>query len=828
MKKLFALVTLLAFLAASCGKKKDAPAAAGSGSAPATGSATASPAPSPSPADPARDAVATANAATVELFAKPSPGNVRAERAGKVIDRLVEVNKTVQRTWDPATVVASAGKDRGALFKWVRDQTALVPYKGALRGAIGVMMDRVGNSLDRALLLADLLALTGLTVRLANATLPPDVEQKLAASWAARARPALPAGGLDDAALEAKLVTDFGVDPAAFAERAKKTAAAGKALEDALRARIAAQTKAVAGLVPGAAAVPAPASFADHWWVQVEDEGVWQDLDPSLPTAEPGQALAPAGETVAPGALADDHRHTLTVRVVGEVWKGTAREETTLLEHTLAPASYYGQPILLTNIPIDIPDQDALLASKDPAAAARAALLTQTEWVPVLRIGKSLVAKMSVTDGGELFDVSAADANTTRMARAVQRATKQGVGGANDLLDTMPDQAGSDSAPLPALVDHSAFTAEWIEIERRSPGEAPAITRRLVFDVLGAKGDRATARPVKLTETARIDRGLALGGQTEILPMFARIPRAFVSDRAVKALVEARPALVELAGLDGRPPSRELRDRLHQISSLPGPLYDLALARFAWSAVGDQVYLDRLDVFARHQRIVATSTRYVMRDGFDIITNSVGVWPASGRDARAVRIAQGVADTVTESGVLDCTTRTSCVRSANTSEDFVASSGKGWRVVQPAEASASVPAGARSDLAAGYAVIVGPAATWWRVHPQSGDTLGMSTRGGSVTTERVMMQNLVLFTFGAGACLYLDSGRATGTAHTRSYWACIAGALLGFAGASFVAGVGGVAVEGAVASRGLAFVVSLFGTLWGAASTHVPHAPAPP
>ena len=827
MKKLIALLTVGALVAASCGKKKADPAA-GSGSETGSGSATTGPVVlTPAPDDPARDAVAAASGATVALFASaktPNPG----ARTGQLVDRLVEANQTVPRTWDPATVIAAVGKDRGALFKWVRDQTALVPYRGALRGSIGVMMDRTGNSLDRALLLADLLKLAGLQARLANATLPADVQQRLATSWTKRPRLALPAGGLDDAALEAKLVKDFAVDPAAFAERSAKTAAAAKTLAAALRARIATQTKDVAALVPasGTPATP-PASFEDHWWVQVDDEGVWQDLDPSLGDAEPGQALAAAGETVDPAALAEQHRHTLTIRVVGEIWKDNAREETTLLEHTLVPANYYGQPIVVTNVPIDVPDQDALLASKDRAAAARAALLTETEWIPIVRIGKSVVAKMSVTDGGELFDVSAPDANTTRLARAVQRATKQGVGGADDLLNTLPSDGSSDPAALPARVEHSAFTAEWIELERRAPGEPPAITRRLVFDVLGARGDRSAARPAKLADATRVDRGLALGGQTDILPVFARIPRAFIVDRAVKVLVEARPSLVELANLGMKEPGPELRDRLLQLSSLPGPLYDLALARFELSAVGDQVYLDRLAVFARHQHIATTPSGYVMRDGIDIVANSVGVWPANARDPRAVRIAQGVADTVAESGILSCTARTGCVRSANASEDFATSGGKGWRVIaaaSPGRGSAEIA----SDLAAAYTIVRGPAETWWRVDPRTGETLGMSVRGGAVTTEYALKVNMVTATAGAGGCLYQDGTRAggAGSPHTRSYWACMAGVLLGFALGGAILPPGGTTATvegGAAAARGLSMVISLFGALWGPLTTPRPH-----
>ena len=75
--------------------------------------------------------------------------------------------------WDPDYVVGIVGRDARQLFAWVRDNTDWIPYRGTLRGAAGVLMDRQGNSLDRALLLATLLRVAGQTARLAHGELPP-------------------------------------------------------------------------------------------------------------------------------------------------------------------------------------------------------------------------------------------------------------------------------------------------------------------------------------------------------------------------------------------------------------------------------------------------------------------------------------------------------------------------------------------------------------------------------------------------------------------------------------------------------------------------------
>src|SRR4051812_438070 len=87
--------------------------------------------------------------------------------------QIVEKTEKIlpRETFDPAAIVAAVGKDPEKLFAWVRNETVLVPYQGALRGERGVLMDRVGNSLDRALLLDKLLRLAGHQTRLAHGTL---------------------------------------------------------------------------------------------------------------------------------------------------------------------------------------------------------------------------------------------------------------------------------------------------------------------------------------------------------------------------------------------------------------------------------------------------------------------------------------------------------------------------------------------------------------------------------------------------------------------------------------------------------------------------------
>jgi len=71
-----------------------------------------------------------------------------------------------KKSFSPEALADEVGNSKEALYEWVKKNTLFVPYKGTLKGSRGVLMDRLGNSLDRALLLHELLNEAGYEVRL--------------------------------------------------------------------------------------------------------------------------------------------------------------------------------------------------------------------------------------------------------------------------------------------------------------------------------------------------------------------------------------------------------------------------------------------------------------------------------------------------------------------------------------------------------------------------------------------------------------------------------------------------------------------------------------
>src|SRR5436190_14207760 len=105
--------------------------------------------------------------------APPTPADI--QRLAAEIERgcaqLEQAQREIPReTFDVKAIVDLVGRDPEKLLAWVRDNTTWVPYRGLLRGDRGVLMDRVGSSLDRAMLVYSLVRTAGAKPRLAHAT----------------------------------------------------------------------------------------------------------------------------------------------------------------------------------------------------------------------------------------------------------------------------------------------------------------------------------------------------------------------------------------------------------------------------------------------------------------------------------------------------------------------------------------------------------------------------------------------------------------------------------------------------------------------------------
>jgi hypothetical protein len=696
------------------------------------------------------------------LVSRAQGAEAPAEIVKRIFLALEAISAEVPRgTFDPQAIVEKAGRDPAKLFEWVRDETLWVPYLGELRGPAGVLMDRVGNSLDRSLLLAELLRLAGHKVRLAHASL---TEQQ-AGELLSRLR-AAPKGGLvtpgedvSDAAVErvTKKVRELGFpeeslkgpSPEVQRESAQRLARATEGLSKVTPLVLEAAGK-MEAREEAAARAAAIRCLRDHWWVQVEMAGAWADADPLPANARMGDACARAAQTLAPGPADGNFRldaklvHRATVRVVVEQLKRGKLTEHVVLKHELRPCESVGQAIGLRHVPLDWPKD--LDASKE--ADLKKALLAQTQWLPALFIGEKVVFQSAFTMFGD-----AVDKPEPNPAAQMGKQAAGKLGGFAGILG-----GDDDDEPATPPKPEGLLTAEWVDYELSRPGEKPQTVRREVFDLLGPAARAAGAPNAPRIDNARqLDRAFALLGETRMLALPCNLSPQFFLHLAVRQWLDAKDKLLKVAQEPDRDRRRELAGEAMNPPFGVGLTHGWALERRNLCPVRGEVYLDSLNVLTH-----ATDLRQdakgslAVRERIDVVANPVAVLGTSPENPVTVRVRQGLADTAAEGLVLD---HPDSKGSMTTVSVFALASASQvpLRVLRPsgepdwgqADLAPDVRARVGQDLAAGYLVVLPakqvllgetPRLGWFRVHPATGETLGVMDDGFHTGTEDTLIR----------------------------------------------------------------------------------------
>lgn len=722
----------------------------------------------------AQSAPLPVEAAKPGVSSGPSPAET-VDRLQRYFQAMEAVRRDIPReTFDIPAVVASVGNDPAGLLAWVRDHTAWVPYHGALRGPLGVLMDRRGNSLDRATLLAEMLRTSGGTVRLVHAQLSEATARKL--SEGMRFTPnqplALPLmngrGGID------KIVKDYG-DP--FGLNAKNLRRAAEELftqsertteeivgrtvqQSATLAEMVWKSKEDASPLKHAANVAKDEpgqlveSLRDHWWVQFREGEKWIDMDiDPVPNSEAAASSPVEAIDWKPkeGQLSLDSKlcHEIELRVIVEKWEAGGVSEQTVLRQVLRPSQLLGQYIGVGHTALNWPGDLDLSREIDPSAKVKSLALDQHEWLPMLVVGKQMYYEGSFTDTGRV--------NPKADLGLFKKTGKAVVGVAAAAADIL---GASDIAVAPLA--HGILTAEWLEYDIRVPGQPPRQIRRQVFDLLGpaARGVAGAIAEPTIDDGSRLGRGLSLLGQIEILPLACQLSPAFVNDMMARNALAMKNPLIKVFGAPDDPAAKDSADPLAQLPPLPSRLYDLALERQFLNPDQSSVYFDRPNVLSLHQFLRNDAARGLMYCvGIDIVANEVAVRPDLG-PARVLttRLMQGVIDTNAETLLMD-----EGVRSGTVSDQLARQpDADQWLVLHdrndPAWQKTVVPGDVRAridtDLAQGYTVIFPQQAAllksanaigWWRIDPKTGQTLGINGQGWGAAAVEYVGVGLVFF-----------------------------------------------------------------------------------
>jgi transglutaminase-like putative cysteine protease len=383
--------------------------------------------------------------APLALLTLPPPRSKEptADEVQARYDRLVRLLPEAQG--DARLQAIALGADVTKIFTFVRDAIRYEAYSGILRGANGTLAGRAGNSLDRSVLLSEMLSAHGIRTRLARGQLAP----------------------ADAAVLFARVFEDVNA-PAGSVPPGGEPPDSGFWTRVTARARRDYQVvrTALGDSVAGdgqSARDQALRDIREHVWVQVEVSGQWVDLDTSFAKATVGQSFCAAGQVV-DRAPAEWYQQ-VTVRVYGERLEQDALKTERAFEATFQAVDLVDQPIFL----VHVPDKDQ---PGGMGLGVGAGAHSPDRWSPALQIGQDYA-----------------------VGRALSFADSSGEDG------SFFGALGGGSA--------SAFVAEWLEFEVARPDGRRDVTRRSLTDRATAAWRASSSHdPAGLKPLARDQAGL--------------------------------------------------------------------------------------------------------------------------------------------------------------------------------------------------------------------------------------------------------------------------------------------------------------------------------
>lgn len=231
-----------------------------------------------------------------------------------------------------------------AAFEYVRDQVALEPYPGILKGVQGTFLTRGGNDLDRALLLAALLKQQDVSVRIAHGKLPAVQAQGLLQQITSSPDAVdLILKTLPKNAPSSKLSENQRQVADLFQQRVENRGRELTETVDQNSQRLESLLK-TAGLVIGQDPKPRQVeALQDHYWVQATLDEQTIDLDPSFSSATFGQKFADAEASLDSEELPDNLFQRVRFRLVAEHLTDGRAASTELISQETKAADLWGK-----------------------------------------------------------------------------------------------------------------------------------------------------------------------------------------------------------------------------------------------------------------------------------------------------------------------------------------------------------------------------------------------------------------------------------------------------------------------------------------------------
>ena len=639
--------------------------------------------------------------------------------------------------------------DPERLFDWVRDNTFFVPYRGSLKGPEGVLIDRLGNSLDRSLLLHGLLDEAGYDARLVYGSLSTEQTQDVLKKVKPIPKDFFPDYERPLSSSNKELIENYSqklnIDKAGLLASVEEKERYQKSIAEKIPQKVdrvyLQVLHAVQNFHEDAATEEETISdlMREHWWVQLQRNSEWVDLDPILSDSSPGVTLAEVEENIQPDDLDEDIFHRITIRVIIEQWKDKGLEEHEVLNHTLIPQNHLAERITLHHSPGNWPEELEIFQKEKPSEAFKDLIMAQKSWLPILQVGLENIRKFIFNNSGEIEESG----------------RKKDRGSPGGLLRGFPSAMTAPKSDKKEK-EEAYLTAEWIEYDIDSPGMSQRTIRRQIFDLIGpSKRLREEIPRPEFSQEQEMNRNLFLLGSIDILPLCCQLSEQFIRHLTNTNLMANKDIMLSLFQEEVQDDPESLIDPMSGFQSLPFPMYMHALHRS-----NPEIYLYTPNLLSYHSFFQENlegsldSNRIV-----DIVENKVGVSPTKRRDSFLIRLRQGIHDSLAESFFM---TRKGDEDNLSRIHSEAEKQGIAWLAIQDSgdesfsrcRLSKDTMVRIEEELSEGFVIIAPekevyidgkPMTRWWRIDPETGDSLIIGEFGwGQAAVEYIEDVELIL------------------------------------------------------------------------------------
>jgi hypothetical protein len=255
--------------------------------------------PSPTYSQETTHAVGAAAAA----FGGATPTPIESVTAQKLLDTDAQLPES---EYSLPALAQTLPDDPVAIYRFVRDNIAIDPYDGIMRGPLGAWLSRAGSPSDKLSLLAWLLVNKHIHIQFVRGTLSADERNQIVQSATT---------GPDDNTSQQTEQGGSNID-----------AMTGAYVRDGMTfAQWSSRQLASAHIALGSGNAPQVSS--KHYWIQIDQNGKLLDLDPTLPSMSEGQHLGSLDPTFKPWAmLPSDEYHYVRIMLTATYADGTQQQ----------------------------------------------------------------------------------------------------------------------------------------------------------------------------------------------------------------------------------------------------------------------------------------------------------------------------------------------------------------------------------------------------------------------------------------------------------------------------------------------------------------------